>query len=207
LTWPVASYYFKKFNEKITFVLAEDIPHADACDSLLRHQDFTEDIIISQHKKYWGLGGQPYVFNPKTYGIEGEYINLGISEFPNIHFTDYYGMKTNLGVDNEYRIKIPTNNSINLDDIKDKICVFNDYGIIGKHLDLSDEKYHVLDFSNDMAYNAYIAKNSKAVISTFSASSILADWGNFPNYTCYIPKDKMHLPRFYSKNTKDFIPY
>jgi len=81
-TWPIASWYYKQTGEKITFVLA-NVPCFNTIDELLLKQPFTEKLIKVPHKvDHWGMGGQPYRFNPADFGIYGEYVNLGFRGWP-----------------------------------------------------------------------------------------------------------------------------
>jgi hypothetical protein len=106
-TWPIASWYYKQTGEKITFVLA-DVPCFKNIDELLLNQPFTKNLIkIPFPVKHWGMGGQPYKFNPAEYGIVGEYINLGFRDWPREKWIPYFvAAEYNLGVDLDYVIYV-----------------------------------------------------------------------------------------------------
>lgn len=106
LLLPVASWYYKTYNEKIHWVLSENFPLYKKIEELLYLQNLTQKV------SYVSVGTDAYninhwKFNPADFGILGEYYNFGFT-FGTVYkyFPYLYADMYNLGVDNNFIIDL-----------------------------------------------------------------------------------------------------
>lgn len=89
-TWPIAAWLHKTTGRKIHWVLPMCFKPFRQIKSLAEHQTFHHDLTLVDYPvQTYGCGGQPYRFNPRKYGIRGEYYNLGFRDYPDTFATDY----------------------------------------------------------------------------------------------------------------------
>ncbi len=107
---PICSWLHKTYGEKIIFIFPNNFPFIKAVESLLRIQNFTEDVIYCDFPvAHWDLGGQPYHFNPHDYVPDlkiSRYYNFGFRGVPDKYVPYFYAEEHNLGVDLDFVLNL-----------------------------------------------------------------------------------------------------
>jgi hypothetical protein len=186
LSWPIASWYYKKTGEKIHFVLP-DIACFSQVDDVLKEQPFTGKITKVNFKVgHFSRGGQPYNLNPADFGILGEYVNLGFWEWPNKYCAEVMAEEHGLGVDYDYTMEITLDESTPKFDKIVAFPIVEDYDIHasemtkrqwGKYMleNFCPKDCHILDLSKSLHENLKICKNSNHVYCSDGGISIALD--------------------------------
>lgn len=101
---PIASWLWKTRGQKIHWVLPWGFAPFNDLYRLLYNLPFTERLTLVAHPIYLhGHGGQPYKFNPATYGVpEGEYYNIGFRGYPDKFITAYYAEEHGFDWDRDF---------------------------------------------------------------------------------------------------------
>lgn len=101
----VGSWLHKKYNRSIHWVVPDTFGPFRYIESLLLAQEQTARVTLVPHKiENFGCGGQPYKFDPATFGIEGEYFNLGFRHSPNKFIPAFYAEEYGLGYDPDFTL-------------------------------------------------------------------------------------------------------
>jgi len=186
LSWPIASWYYKKTGEKIHFVLP-NIPCFSQVDSVLLKQPFTDKITRVDFKvDHFSMGGQPYNINPADFGITGEFVNLGFYEWPDEYCAKAMADEHGLGVDYDYVMEITVDENTPKFDKIIAFPIVDDYEITasemtkrqwGKYMleNFCPRDCHVLDLSKTLYENLQICKNSNHVYCSDGGISIALD--------------------------------
>lgn len=212
LSLPVASWYYKTYGTKITFVLA-DVPCLKPIDKLLLKQPLTEALYKVPFKvEHFGRGGQPYNLNPADFGIVGDYVNIGFRDWPRHEWVPYfYAQEHGFGVDENFHLYVegtPKTNQNNM--IAKPILEHKDENLwekkeMSKHewgeymLDtLVPSKSDYLDLSNDFYDNLVLCKKSRHTFCTDGGISIALDLMDV-DYTVYY-KERPNHPGWWFEN-------
>ncbi len=187
LSWPIASWYYKKTGDKIHFVLP-DIPCFSQVDEVLEVQPFTEKITKVQFKvDNFSRGGQPYNLNPADFGILGEYFNLGFWSHPDKYCAEFFAEEHGLGVDYDYVLFVEDDESIQKHSkiiatpISDAYSE-NDIELTkrqwGKYMldNFCPRDAFKLDLSKSLYYNLKLCKKADHVYSSDGGISIALDF-------------------------------
>jgi hypothetical protein len=106
-TWPIAAWFHQHTGRKVHWVLPEFFGPFKYIERLLRLQTFTQDVtLVSYRVANYSHGGQPYQFNPKDYGVEGEYFNLGFRGYPDRFIPHYLAQEHSFGVDESWELEL-----------------------------------------------------------------------------------------------------
>lgn len=103
---PVASWYYKKFNEKIQFVLSSNGPYNDKLKEVIEYQSFCSGVNLVNIEfnafTHWK-------FDPQDFNISGNYYNFGFWNYPppDTWLPDFYASKYDFGVDEDYILEYP----------------------------------------------------------------------------------------------------
>jgi hypothetical protein len=102
----VGSWLYKRYKRKIHWVLPNTFGPFRYIENLLLAQEQTSRVTLVDHQiENYGCGGQPYKFDPATFGIEGEYFNLGFRGYPNKFIPAFYAEEHGLGYDPDFVLK------------------------------------------------------------------------------------------------------
>lgn len=204
LIFPVASWIYKTYNRKIHFVLSDNFPIYKKAESLILCQDFTNkvsyvDVEPNSHKT------EVFAFNPKKFGIDGEYINIGFYKYPDRYLSEFYASFFNLGVDYDYQLKL----SLSLNDsYKDKRVYIEsstyrcDFNEIFKYVTEEDVR---LNISDSVEYNCSLAYGAKEVLCSMNGFSVAMDLMKKP-MSIYTTQDEITRQHFYYKTQHNFTP-
>lgn len=101
----ISNHYYKNENEKTTFILSNWFKSIVGLEEFLMNQEFTKKVVFDPYiPENFGMGGQPYRFNPVS--IEDEkYYNLGIGGFPNKYLGELYAEEYDLKFDKDINLK------------------------------------------------------------------------------------------------------
>lgn len=103
LVLPVASWYYKKYGEKIHWVLSDNFPLYKKIEELVLMQEFSEKV------SYVNVGTDAHLdwkFDPAKFGIQGEYRNFGFWSTVDRYFPEYYAERYGYEVDNDFIINL-----------------------------------------------------------------------------------------------------
>jgi hypothetical protein len=103
----IGSWLYKRFDRKIHWVLPKSFGPFRYISNLLLAQEQTSAISLVDHKiENFSLGGQPYRFDPNTFGISGEYYNLGFRRAPDKFIPEFYAEEYRLHYDSNFKLEI-----------------------------------------------------------------------------------------------------
>lgn len=107
---PIASQLAKTRGCKIHMVLPGCFPPFRYVEALLMQQPFIEKVTFVDHACNWsGHAGQPYKFDPATFGIHGEYYNLGFRAYPDKFVTAFVAEEHKLDWDRDFTLNLEPN--------------------------------------------------------------------------------------------------
>jgi len=106
MLWPVASWYNKTYNEKIHFVVTKNYYMYEKVKPFLELQDFCEKVtLLDLGTNAWDQN--QWKFNPKDYGIEGNYYNFGFNSQVDVYMSEYYANFYGLDWDRNMKLNLP----------------------------------------------------------------------------------------------------
>lgn len=90
LLWPVASWYYKKHNTKIHFVVSNNYYMYKVVKHFLENQPFCDKVtLIDIGSNAWDINN--WQFNPADYGISGLYYNFGfLPQITSMYMPEFY---------------------------------------------------------------------------------------------------------------------
>lgn len=105
LLCPLASSYYKRTGEKITWLLTKSYKfHETLLKPFLEIQEFTDSVHIVD-VGYNSFDESHWRYSPKNVGFEGEYVNFGFPKWPDKYFAEYYSENFDMPWDTEF---VPT---------------------------------------------------------------------------------------------------
>jgi hypothetical protein len=103
----VGSWLYKRWGRKIHWVLPRCFGPFLYIEKLLRAQEMTARVTLVDHQiRDFSCGGQPYKFDPATFGIMGEYYNLGFRTYPYCFLPEFYASEYGIGYDPGFVLNI-----------------------------------------------------------------------------------------------------
>ena len=186
LCLPICSWLYKTRNEKIIFILPKSFPFMQECESLIRLQPFTEDILYCDHLIYhYDIGGQPYKFNPYDFFPNlniSEYYNIGFRSLPDKYVTEFYAEEYGLGIDYDFVLNLDLQFNYRNTDI---MCseVLSEYF----------PNYNPPDFSKDFLTNLQKLAYARERHLHFSSLAVFLSLAKIPFYLYTIQKDQPYV--------------
>ena len=107
MLWPVASWYYKTYNDKIHFVVSKNYYMYEKVKPFLEQQEFCEKVtLVDVGSDAWNLNN--WSFNPADHGINGEYYNFGFVPGTHIlkYMSEYYADLHGFDYDREMVLKL-----------------------------------------------------------------------------------------------------
>lgn len=200
LTFPVASWIHKNQGEKIHFVLSDNFPLYKKIEPLIRLQPFVSDV------SYVNVGTNAFDpthwnFNPKQFGIEGNYLNMGFWEYPGKYLPQFYAEKYGLGVDNEF--------VFNLGDLE--VDTTEPYSVWIEASPYREEYGKLqqvippdcLELKSDFITDAIYAKHAKEVYTTMGGFLIILDLCNV-KCKVFAPSNLLEAKHLYYRNQHEY---
>lgn len=173
---PICSWIYKKYNEKIIFVFQDEYPFIKQMESLLRLQEFTEDVRYAHGLmvNHFDMGGQPYIFNPNDY-IENlncsKYYNIGFRSKPDKFIPEFYAEEHDLGVDYDFVLNLDLQFNMNSENIMCSEVTARLFPF-----------YEQPDFSKDFLTNLQKLAYAKERHLHFSSLASWLSWAGVPFY-------------------------
>lgn len=179
LMWPVASWYYKTYNEKIHWVLPEatheygyhmfvERQNLKKIENLLSYQDFTEKVSYVQCPPGWQI-------DPGKYGIDGKYFSFGVwwpIEYP--YIPSVYARRYGLDFDKDFVIKYRKMDCPVYKDVWIETAVWRDN--VGSLRNIIPHDAYELKHEDDIEYNINIAMNAENVWTNGGGFTILMDF-------------------------------
>jgi hypothetical protein len=104
---PIGEWIHRTTVRKIHWVLPRCFGPFNYIENLLLAQPMTARVSLVDHKvRDYNCGGQPYRFNVKDFGIEGEYYNLGFRHYPTSYCSKFYAEEYGFDYVRDYRINL-----------------------------------------------------------------------------------------------------
>lgn len=179
MLWPVASQYYKTNGVKIHFVVSKNYYMYEKVLKFLEYQDFCERVtFIDIGSDAWNRFN--WEFNPKDYGIYGDYYNFGFYEKVDINMSEYYARYNNLDYDKNMTLKLIEFPDT---DIPEKVTIkiaHQENGYWGLWRSMMPEDVCELDTNDPFELNVYKAYHSKERHLGSSSLSIMMDMLNKP---------------------------
>jgi len=179
MLWPVASWYYKTHGIKIHFVVSKNYYMYEKVKTFLEYQDFCEKItLIDIGSNAWDKSN--WIFDPKNYGIHGDYYNFGFYKGVDINMSEYYAQYNNLDYDKEMKLKL-----IEFSDaeIPEKVTIkiaHQENGYWNSWRSMMPHDIHELDLNDSFELNVYKAYHAKERHLGSSSLSIMMDMLNKP---------------------------
>jgi len=201
LTLPVASWIHKNQGEKIHYVLSDNFPIYKKVEPLLRLQPFVENV------SYVNVGTNAFdpthwCFDPKQFGIEGNYLNMGFWEYPGKYLPQFYAEHYGLGVDNEFVLSLGDTTVDKTEPYSVWIEASPYREEYGKLKSIVPED--CIELTSDFISDALYAKNADCVYSTMGGFMIILD---LMNVRCkvYAPMNLLETKYLYYRNDHEYF--
>ena len=198
LLLPVASWYYKKYNEKIHWVLSDNFSLYHKIEPLLLLQELTEKV------SYVDVGtdaGNPnhWNFDPEQFGIDGDYFNFGFWGSIREYFPQFYARRYDLGVDNDFVI------NLGIPNIKESYSVWiesspyrNEFGKLRSIIPTNCK-----ELKSDFISDALHAQSATEVFCTMGGFAIILDLCNI-KCNIYATPEMINDAFIYYRNPHNF---
>lgn len=101
----IPNYYWKRKQEKTTFILSDWFKQMVGLEEFLLKQEFTEQVLFDPFvSEFTSNGAQPYKFKPECLPDGAVYYNLGISSMLNRYLGIVYAREYGLGFDMDIKL-------------------------------------------------------------------------------------------------------
>lgn len=192
---PIADWLYKKRNEKITFVLSNKFEPFRGCVSLLEDQEMTERVVLIDHgADNYMMGGQPYRFNPADFGVEGEYVNIGLKAPAERFMTEELARQNGLGWTKDF--VLDTGNYTGL-----KYGAFVTELLPMAVTKIRKEEVFVLNPTVDLKTNLAFAKTAKEVHCMYSGFAVACYFSRIP-FILYRESNRPSNDVYFPDNTR-----
>lgn len=159
---PVASWYAKKYNDTIHFVLSKNGPFNHLLIDLLKYQNFVSEVtLIDIPFDAFGF----WEFNPNDYGVEcTEYYNFGFWEHPNqTWLPEFYGKRYGFEYDDDYVLQYPVIETPIYENVWVDAVPYRWQA--GQVSNFVPDPKHELNQNDSLFYNINVAMNAREIFS------------------------------------------
>lgn len=189
---PVLSGLYNHFGEKISFGICDRLKRFNGIRELLLCQEMFSDVFFVSDRPIY----EHYLVLDDTGRDSDENINA-MAAYRHLNFlNDNY--KLDIKIDNEFILHVP--HFFELDEFDEKHLVSDRWSpsdapdvdnrrksnLLKSSGLFDDDKYHFLDYNNDLVYNCSLIKyNPNPLYTTFTGTGILADLMNKEVFILY----------------------
>ena len=175
LTWPIASWWYKTYNQKIDWLLTKNYPVYESIKPFLEIQEFTSSVTLVD-VGINALNPDEWKFDPTKFGFEGPYLNLGIPTIPTYYFPKVYvdGLSSDimhLDIDENFKPRVIEEQCDTFDTVSIPLIDGSrnfDHMLRGKNV-------HYLSLDDSWNYNLNVALKAKNIFLGMSSFSIMLD--------------------------------